>query len=207
MVPLCVTLGSTWWRCMKFPDMYQKSFTVSPASGSESRGCGRDPSDSSRKSVLLSPWIGRCRTKVDVLRSWSPPGVLIRPSAIGKINSPSLGNVTSFALSLFEWIYDASIVSNSSGSETCTSPVQILPRVQSVSKEQSRWDFLSKLMDSWLVLRSSWVTLNQWTKWNNRSLKWLPKTSFTGRLPIRQQVCDVSQMGIAFHRICPPTFI
>ena len=46
--------------------------------------------------------IGRGRIKVDVLSSWSPPRVLIRPSAIGKINSPSLGNITSFALSLFE---------------------------------------------------------------------------------------------------------
>ena len=59
------------------------------------------------------------------------------------------------------------------------------PRVQSVSEEQSRQDFLSKLMDSWLVLRSHKVILNQWTKWNNRSFKWLPKTSFIGRLPFR----------------------
>ena len=29
-------------------------------------------------------------------------------------------------------------------------------RVQSVSKEQSRLDFLSKLMDSWLVFRRDW---------------------------------------------------
>ena len=49
------------------------------------------------------PRIGRCRTKVDVLRSWSRSRGLIRPSAIGKINSPfSLGDITSFALSLFE---------------------------------------------------------------------------------------------------------
>ena len=54
-----------------------------PASGSESWGGGRDPSDSPRKSLLLSPWIGRGRIKVDVLSSWFPPGVLIRPSAIG----------------------------------------------------------------------------------------------------------------------------
>ena len=37
----------------------------------------------------------------------------------------------------------------------------------------------SKLMDSSLILRSERVKLNQWTKWNNRSLRWLPKTSFT----------------------------
>ena len=58
-------------------------------------------------------------------------------------------------------------------------------RVQSVSEEQSRKDFLSKLMDSWPVLRSYRMTLNQWTKWNNWSFTWLPKTSFTRRLPIR----------------------
>ena len=63
---------------------------------------------------------------------------LIRPSAIGKINSPSLGNITSFALSLFEWISAASIVSNSSRSAISTSPFQIPPRVKSVSEEQSK---------------------------------------------------------------------
>ena len=36
---------------MKFPDMDQKSFVASRASGSESRGGGRDPSDSPRKST------------------------------------------------------------------------------------------------------------------------------------------------------------
>ena len=62
-------------------------------------------------------------------------------------------------------------------------------------------------MDSWLVLRSYRAILNQWTKRNNRSFKWLPKTSFIGRLPIRQEICDVSQTGVTFHRICPTTFI
>ena len=58
-------------------------------------------------------------------------------------------------------------------------------RVQSVSEEQSRKNFPSKLMDAWQILHSYGVILNQWTKWNNRSLKWLPKTSLVGRLPIR----------------------
>ena len=48
--------------------------SLHPASGNESWGCGRDPSASPRKSTLLSPWIGRSRTKVDVFRSWSLPG-------------------------------------------------------------------------------------------------------------------------------------
>ena len=62
-------------------------------------------------------------------------------------------------------------------------------------------------MDYWLVLRIYWVILNQWTKWNNRSFKWLPKTSFIGCPPIRWKICDVSQIGVTVHRICPPTFI
>ena len=44
-------------------------------------------------------------------------------------------------------------------------------RVQSVFKEQSRLDFLSKLMDSWLVFRRDRVILNQWTKRNDWSCK------------------------------------
>ena len=62
--------SSLWWRHMQFPDMDQKSFIASPASRNESWGCGRDPSDSPRQSMWLSPWIGRCRIKVDVLSSW-----------------------------------------------------------------------------------------------------------------------------------------
>ena len=43
---------------MKLPDMDQKSFIASPATGSESLGCGKDPSDSPRKSTvtLSSTW-------------------------------------------------------------------------------------------------------------------------------------------------------
>ena len=62
-------------------------------------------------------------------------------------------------------------------------------------------------MDSWLVLRSKRVILNQWTKWSHRSCKWLPRTSFMARLPIRQEILNVSQIGVAFHGTCPPTFI
>ena len=68
--------GGIW----SFQTWTKKSFIASPASGNESWGGGRDLSDSPRKSIFLSPWIGRCRTKVDVIRSWSPPRSLIRPS-------------------------------------------------------------------------------------------------------------------------------
>ena len=48
----------------------------------------------------------------------------------GKIISPCLGNSTSFALSLLEWISDASIVSNSSMSATNMSPFQFFTAYQ-----------------------------------------------------------------------------
>ena len=62
-------------------------------------------------------------------------------------------------------------------------------------------------MDSWLVFRRNRVILNQWTKWNNRSIKWLPKTSLVRCFPIRQEILNVSQISKTFHGICPPIFI
>ena len=64
--------------------------------------------------------------------------------------------------------------------------LQVHPAYRANPRNNPSKTFLSKLMDSWLVLRNYRVILNQWTKWNNRSLKWLPKTSFIRRLPIRQ---------------------
>ena len=99
---------------------------ASPASGNESWGCGRDPSDYPRKSTLLSPWNGRCRTKVDVLRSWSPPRVLTRPSAIAKINLSFWAD--------FRCVHRLQLL------KVCDQHVTLpnSPRIQSVSKEQSR---------------------------------------------------------------------
>ena len=39
------------------------------------------------------------------------------------------------------------------------------------------------------------------------SLKWLSKTSLVWSFPIRQEVLNVSQITITFHRIRPPIFI
>ena len=133
-----LTLGSTWWRNMKFPDMDQKSFIASPASGS-------DPSDSPRKSTWPSLWIGRCRTKVDALSSWSPPEVLIRPSVIGKILFSFFGTHHLFHIDSF-WV-DFRCVHRLQLLKVCNQCVTLpsSPRVQSVSEEQSRQDFLSKI--------------------------------------------------------------
>ena len=148
---------------MKLPDMDQKSFIASPATGSESWGCGRDPSDSPRKSIVLS---------LQSICDWKN-----KFSWFGKYH---LFRIESFRVD-FRCVHRFQLL------KVCDQYVTLpnSPRVQSVSEEQSRLDFLSKLMDSWLILRSYRVILNQWTKWNNRSFKWLPKTSFIGRLPIR----------------------
>ena len=61
-------------------------------------------------------------------------------------------------------------------------------------------------MDSLLILRSYRVMLNQWTKRNCWSFQRFFKTSFVWSLPIRQEILNVSQIGIAFHGICPPFF-
>ena len=63
------------------------------------------------------------------------------------------------------------------------------------------------MMDSWLVPRRDRVVLKQWTKRNDRSFEWFPKKSLVWSFPIRQEIFNVSQIGITFHGICPPIFI
>ena len=164
---------------MKFPDMDQKSLIASRASGNESWGSGRNPSDSPRISRWLSPQIGRCRIKVDVLRSWSPPRGSDSSICDWK-------NKFSFFLEKYQlfriesfWV-DFRCVHRLQLLKVCNQYVTLpnFSRAQYVSEKQSRQDFLSKLMDSWLVLRSYRVILNQWTKWISRSFKWLPKNVF-----------------------------
>ena len=135
-----LTLGSTWWRKMKFLDMDQKSFIASPASGSESWGWGgRDPSDSPRKSLRLSPRIGWSRIKVDVLSSLISSSKFDSSICDWKMNFPfSLGNITSFALSLF-WV-DFWCVHRFQLLNVCNQYVTLpnSPRVQNVSEELSQ---------------------------------------------------------------------
>ena len=74
------------------------------------------------------------------------------------------------------------------------------PRVQGVSKEQSSKTFYQ-------IVRTDKVILNQWTKRNDWSFPRFSKTSFVWSLPTRQEILNVSQIGKAFHGICPPFFI
>ena len=166
--------------------MDQKSSIASPASGNESWGGGRDPSDSPRKSILLSPRIGRCRFEVDVHRSWSPPRGFDSSICDWKNKfSFFFGKYHLFRIESFR--VDFRCVHRFQLLKVCNQYVTLpsSSRVQCVFEEQSRWDFLSKLMDSLLVLRNYRVILNQGTKWNNRSFKWLPKTSLIRNFPIR----------------------
>ena len=114
---------------MEFPELDQKSFPASPSYNDKSWSwVEEDPSDSPWRFPCPSPRSGRSRIKVDVLRTWSPPESFTVPSAIGNlIFSPLVDVNTSFALSLFAWISDASIFSNSSTSATKMSPFQVHP--------------------------------------------------------------------------------
>ena len=95
----------------------------------------------------------------------------------------------------------------------CAHPFQLLkvpnqyvsvpnsPRLQYIPKEYSREHFLTKLMDSWLILRGYRMIFNQCTKWNDRSIKWFFKSSFERCFPTRQAILNVSQVTVTFHGI------
>ena len=116
-----VTLRYTWWRWMTFPEMDQKSPFASPSHGVESwSGVEEDPSDSPRRLSRSSPRSGRSRIKASRIFDCSICDREMKFPLFCGVN-------TSFALSLFAWISDASISSNSSTSATIMSPFQILP--------------------------------------------------------------------------------
>ena len=125
-----LTLESTWGPHMKSPEIQQKSFRFSSASGNESWKCsgGGGPSDSLRKSWWRSPRIGWSRVKVHFFSSWSLPENFTVPSETGNMYFSSLlGVIHSFALSLVSMVSDTSISFSSSRSTVSMSPFQIYP--------------------------------------------------------------------------------
>ena len=88
------------------------------------------------------------------------------------------------------------------------SPFQILPAYNAYPRNNPGKTFFPNW---WILdwsLRSYRVILNLWTKWNNRSFKKVaPKRLSYGGFPIRQEILNVAQIGITFHRICPSIFI
>ena len=75
------------------------------------------------------------------------------------------------------------------------SPFQIPPAYKAYPRNNPGKTFFPKLMDSWLVLRSFWVILNQWTRRKDWAFKWFSKTHFVWIFPIRQEILNVSQIG------------
>ena len=62
-------------------------------------------------------------------------------------------------------------------------------------------------MDSWRVFRRNRDNTQPMNHKEWSSFTWFPKTSLVWSLPIRQEILNASQIGIAFHGICPPFFI
>ena len=62
-------------------------------------------------------------------------------------------------------------------------------------------------MELWLVFRRDKIMFNHGAKRNDWSFQFFSKTPFVWSLPIRQEILNVSQIGFAFHGICPPFFI
>ena len=131
------------------------------------------------------------------------------PSAKGNTNAPSLWVIrTSFAFSLLVYTSDA-------------------PNFFPILQYQQSECHLSKFSpsskrnpDRFLVVLSFrndeftlclslgvWEIFHQCAKWNNWSLKWFTESSFVRSFPVCQEILDISQMAIAFHRIWPPLFI
>ena len=132
---------STWWRYMKLPDMDQKSWIASPASGSESWGGGRETililQESQYYSLLelvRGPYQGGCSQFLISSR-----GFLIRPSAIGNINSPCLGNIITSLASFFCSRFPMRPSSPTpQGLRSVRHPSKFPPAYRGVSEDQSR---------------------------------------------------------------------
>ena len=201
--------GGVW----SFLTWTKSHLIASPASGNVSReSCGRDPSDSPRKSILLLslnwsiPYQGGC-SQVLISSKGFDSSIL----RLEKINSPfSLGHITLFSIESF-WVDFR--CGPSSPTPQGLRPVRHPSKFPSALQMRIQGTIqvrLSFQIDGFLNGPSQlqeWYS-NQWTKWNNRSSKWFPKTSFHSASShhIMESV-NVSQIGVTFHRICPPNDI
>ena len=83
------------------------------------------------------------------------------------------------------------------------------------ASDDRRWDdlrpnFLSLLLSGFPYRSCLWSVTGplscQSPNFMIGPLKWFLKTSLMWGLPIRQEILNVSKIGIAFHGICPPIF-
>ena len=57
----------------------------------------------------------------------------------------------------------------------------------------------TELMQSRQVFSRNMVIFYHCSKWDNRAIEWYSEPPFTGCLPIRQEILNVSQIAAAFH--------
>ena len=157
---------------MKSPSVDQKSFQ---ASASSFVSVGWDLSEMPWSSSLRSSLLTSCsRLRVGSRSPWSLPNNLAVPSAVGNIKvSPLLCDVNS----LRRWISDVSRFSICSISAIIMCPFQILRREQRIF-EDSWQNFLTKLVEPWLVSGRNRMRFNHCFKRNHWVLEWFSESPF-----------------------------
>ena len=136
---------------------------------------------------------------------------LIRPSATGKYEcSHFLWEISPLLHRVFFWV-DFRCVHRLQLLKVCDQlrhPSKFHPRTKRIRGTISSKSFFPNWWILGLVFRRNRVILNQWTKRNDRSFKWLLQNVF--HRASSHQIIDlvnVSQIGVTFHWICPPIFI
>ena len=95
-------------------------------------------------------------------------------------------------------------------SATIMSPFQIPPTYRAYPRNNPGKTFFP----NWWILDWSFAEIGQYSTNEPNGMigpvngcPKRPKTPFVWSLPIRQEICDVSQIGVAFRGICQPFFI
>ena len=174
--------------------------------GNESWGCGGDPSDSPRKSILLSPWIGRCRTKVDVLSSWSPPRGFDSSICDWKNKFSLFGKYHLFRIESFR--VDFRCVHRFQLLKVCDQYVTLnhSPRTMRIRGTiQVKLSFPNWWMRDWSFAVFGWYSFNE-PNGIIGPLNGFPKRPLVWCLPIRWEICDISQISVNIPLNLPTNF-
>ena len=149
-----------------------------------------------------SPLSRLSRIKEDVLRRCSPPKISTVPSATGKMN-----------FFTFHWRQHCLCIEPSGVEFRCVHILHFLNvcdhnisfpdslRVQCIAEKCTWQDFWAELVQSRLVFCRDRVIFDHCSKRCYRSFTWFSKSPFARCLPIRQEILNVSQMAVTFHRI------
>ena len=116
-----------------------------------------------------------------------------------------MGVNTSFALSLFPWISDASIFSNSSMSARPECLLSRFSSVQCMTEEFSWQDSWAKI-DLDISFSMIEVIFDHCSQRYHLSVDKHSEPPFVRCFPIRQEILYVSQIAAALHGIRPPFF-